>query len=121
MSIDRSTVIDITRTTLAVLFIGILIAACFWIMRPFLLPLVWAAMIVISTWPLMLGVQVRLWGSGDSPWRSRPGDADDLSSVHPGHRHRPKRRQDHRMGQVLGTALWAAAGWLGRFLLSADG
>jgi hypothetical protein len=27
---------DLTRTTLAVLFIGILIAACFWVMRPFL-------------------------------------------------------------------------------------
>ncbi|HEY7745023.1 MAG TPA: AI-2E family transporter YdiK [Desulfuromonadales bacterium] len=62
MLIDRSTAIDITRTTLAVLFIGILIAACFWIMRPFLLPLLWAAMIVIATWPLMRGVQKRLWG-----------------------------------------------------------
>jgi len=29
---------DITRTTLAVLFIGILIAASFWILRPFLPP-----------------------------------------------------------------------------------
>lgn len=53
---------DLTRTTLGVLFIGILIAACFWILRPFLLPLLWAAMIVIATWPLMLGVQARLWG-----------------------------------------------------------
>jgi predicted PurR-regulated permease PerM len=53
---------DLTRTTLAILFIGILIAACFWILRPFLLPLVWAAMIVISTWPLMRGAQARLWG-----------------------------------------------------------
>jgi len=53
---------DLTRTTLALLFIGILIASCFWILRPFLLPLVWAAMIVISTWPLMLGAQARLWG-----------------------------------------------------------
>ena len=40
---------DITRTTLAVLFIGILIAACFWVMRPFLSSLLWAAMIVIAT------------------------------------------------------------------------
>ncbi len=53
---------DIVRTMLAVLFIGILIAASFWIMRPFLTALVWATMIVVTTWPLMLGVQKRLWG-----------------------------------------------------------
>jgi predicted PurR-regulated permease PerM len=53
---------DLTRTTLAVLFIGVLIAACFWILRPFLLPLLWATMIVVATWPLMLSAQARLWG-----------------------------------------------------------
>ena len=53
---------DLTRTTLAVLFIGILIAACFWVMRPFLLSLLWAAMIVIATWPFFLKLQTRLWG-----------------------------------------------------------
>ncbi|HXV19592.1 MAG TPA: AI-2E family transporter YdiK [Desulfuromonadales bacterium] len=53
---------DLTRTTLAVLFIGMLIAACIWILRPFLLPLLWATMIVVATWPLMLGAQARLWG-----------------------------------------------------------
>ena len=54
--------IDITRTTLSVLFIGILIAATFWIMRPFLTAIIWATMIVVTTWPLMLSVQNRLWG-----------------------------------------------------------
>jgi len=53
---------DIVRTTLAVLFIGILIASSFWIMRPFLTALVWATMIVVTTWPLMLGLQERLRG-----------------------------------------------------------
>ncbi|RNC64799.1 MAG: AI-2E family transporter YdiK [Desulfuromonadales bacterium] len=53
---------DITRTTLAVLFIGVLIAASFWIMRPFLTALIWATMIVIATWPVMLAVQRGLWG-----------------------------------------------------------
>jgi len=51
---------DIVRITLAVLFIGILIAASFWILTPFLTALVWATMIVVTTWPLMLGVQRRL-------------------------------------------------------------
>jgi predicted PurR-regulated permease PerM len=53
---------NLTRTTLAVLFIGILIAACFWIMRPFLSSLLWATMIVIATWPVFLKLQARLWG-----------------------------------------------------------
>jgi len=53
---------DITRTTLAVLFIAILIAACFWVMKPFLFAIIWATMIVIATWPMMLSIQSRLGG-----------------------------------------------------------
>ena len=53
---------DLTHTTLAVLFIGGLITAAFWILRPFLAALIWAAMIVVATWPLMLRVQRWLWG-----------------------------------------------------------
>lgn len=53
---------DITRTTLAVLFIGILISASFWILHPFFTALVWATMIVVATWPFMIAVQKRLWG-----------------------------------------------------------
>ena len=44
------------------LFIGILIAASFLVMRPFLSALLWAAMIVIATWPVFLKLQTRLWG-----------------------------------------------------------
>jgi predicted PurR-regulated permease PerM len=51
---------DLTRTVLSVLLIGVLIAASFWVLRPFLLASVWAAMIVVATWPLMLQVQARL-------------------------------------------------------------
>jgi predicted PurR-regulated permease PerM len=53
---------DLTHTTLAVLFIGGLIGAAFWILRPFLAALIWAAMIVVATWPLMQRVQRWLWG-----------------------------------------------------------
>ena len=53
---------DLTRTTLAVLLIGMLIVGNFWILRPFLPSLLWAVMIVVATWPLMLQVQARLWG-----------------------------------------------------------
>jgi predicted PurR-regulated permease PerM len=51
---------DLTRTTLAVLFIGALIAATFWILRPFLLATIWAITLVIATWPVMLWLQHRL-------------------------------------------------------------
>jgi predicted PurR-regulated permease PerM len=53
---------DLTRTTLAILFVVALLGACGWILRPFLLPLVWATMIVVATWPLMERLQRWLWG-----------------------------------------------------------
>ena len=53
---------DLHRDMLAVLFIGALIGVSFWILRPFLGAMVWAAMIVVATWPAMVAVQARLWG-----------------------------------------------------------
>jgi predicted PurR-regulated permease PerM len=53
---------DITRTTLAILSIVILAAASFWVLRPFLTAFLWASMIVIATWPILLAVQNKLWG-----------------------------------------------------------
>jgi len=53
---------DVTRTTLAVLFISILIFASFWLARPFLTPFIWATTIVVASWPLLLALQGRLWG-----------------------------------------------------------
>ena len=52
---------DITRTTLSVLSIGMLIVAAFWIAQPFLLALLWASMIVSATWPILLRVERLLW------------------------------------------------------------
>ena len=54
---------DLTRTVLAVLFIGGLIGASFWILRPFLGAIIWATMIAVATWPAMLAVQRWLWGN----------------------------------------------------------
>ncbi len=42
---------DITHTILSVLFIGGLIVSSLWILRPFLVSLVWASVIVVATWP----------------------------------------------------------------------
>jgi predicted PurR-regulated permease PerM len=53
---------DLTRTLLAVVAIGGLIAASFWILRPFLPAVVWATMVVVATWPALRAVQARLWG-----------------------------------------------------------
>ncbi len=53
---------DLTRTVLAGLFIGALIISTLWIVRPFLSELMWAGMIVISTWPLLLRLQARFGG-----------------------------------------------------------
>lgn len=53
---------DLASITLAVLAIGGMILASFWIMRPFIIAAIWAAMIVVATWPLLIRAQARLWG-----------------------------------------------------------
>jgi predicted PurR-regulated permease PerM len=53
---------DITRTVLAVIFIGALIGTSLWILKPFLGAMVWAVTIVTATWSLMISVQRRLLG-----------------------------------------------------------
>jgi predicted PurR-regulated permease PerM len=55
---------DLTRTVLAILLMVLLIGASFWILRPFMLAIVWAATIVVATWPLMLKLQARLRSRG---------------------------------------------------------
>ncbi|RLJ65155.1 AI-2E family transporter YdiK [Sulfurisoma sediminicola] len=52
---------DLAQITLGVLFIGGLIAATFWILRPFIPAVIWATTVVVATWPVMLRVQRRLW------------------------------------------------------------
>ncbi|HTF34175.1 MAG TPA: AI-2E family transporter YdiK [Myxococcota bacterium] len=53
---------DLARTTFQLLALGALIATSFWIVRPFLVALVWATMIVVATWPLLLHAQAWLGG-----------------------------------------------------------
>lgn len=52
---------ELTRTLLGVIFLGALIVTSFWILRPFLAAAIWATMIVVATWPVMLWFQARLW------------------------------------------------------------
>jgi predicted PurR-regulated permease PerM len=60
MPADRS--VDLARVTLQLLALGALIVTSFWIVRPFLMALTWASMIVVATWPLLLSAQARLGG-----------------------------------------------------------
>lgn len=53
---------DLTRDTLAVVFLFALIAASVWILWPFLGAVVWAIMIVVATWPILLTLQRWLLG-----------------------------------------------------------
>jgi len=62
MTRQEPTTRDITRTTLAVLFIGVLIMTSFWILRPFFTSIIWALIIVLATWPVLLTFQRWLWG-----------------------------------------------------------
>ena len=59
---QRSRSQDLARTTLQLLALGALIATIFWILRPFLVALTWAAMIAVATWPLLLRAQAGLGG-----------------------------------------------------------
>lgn len=56
---------DITRVVLMVLFIGMLLAGSLWTLLPFLGGLIWAATVVIATWPLLLKLRSR---TGKRPW-----------------------------------------------------
>jgi len=62
MTENRSASMDVLLVTLKVLCIGILLVSTFWVMRPFLIPLVWAALIVIATWPALLRLEVLMGG-----------------------------------------------------------
>lgn len=52
---------DITRGVLAVLSIVALIGSSIWILLPFIGAIVWAATIVVATWPFMISLQTLLW------------------------------------------------------------
>jgi len=53
---------DLARTMFVVLVIGALLGASIWILRPFIGPAIWATMVVVASWPLMLRTERLLWG-----------------------------------------------------------
>ena len=53
---------DLVRIVLGVLLILLLISGALSILKPFLPALIWATMIVVATWPLLLQLQRALGG-----------------------------------------------------------
>ena len=51
---------DLTRATLAVICLLLLIAGSLWVLRPFLAATVWATMLVVATWPILEALEARL-------------------------------------------------------------
>jgi predicted PurR-regulated permease PerM len=54
--------VDIARILLIIVILSLLIFGSLYIVRPFLPALIWATMIVVATWPVMLGIQKRVGG-----------------------------------------------------------
>ncbi len=52
---------QVTRITLQVLGIGLLIGGALWILQPFIPSILWATIIVVTSWPLFQRIQRRLW------------------------------------------------------------
>jgi predicted PurR-regulated permease PerM len=53
---------ELARTTLGVLFILALIVGSLWVLRPFIAAFVWAATIVLATWPVLQWLERRFGG-----------------------------------------------------------
>jgi predicted PurR-regulated permease PerM len=52
--------IDLTRTLLAALFLLALMATSLWILQSFIGAAIWAVMVVVASWPVMLWIELRL-------------------------------------------------------------
>jgi predicted PurR-regulated permease PerM len=52
---------EVTRITLQVLCIALLIGGSIWVLQFFVPSILWATIIVITTWPMLLRIQKRLW------------------------------------------------------------
>jgi predicted PurR-regulated permease PerM len=53
---------DLTQITIGVVFILLMIVGSIWVFMPFVAALIWASIIVISTYNFMLKLQKLLWG-----------------------------------------------------------
>jgi predicted PurR-regulated permease PerM len=57
---------DVTHTTLSILFLCLLVVSTFWVLSPFLTSILWAVIVCIATWPLLLRLEAfyrRRWAA----------------------------------------------------------
>jgi predicted PurR-regulated permease PerM len=59
---DRRVSVDITHVVMSVLFLLVLVTATFWVLSPFLTSILWATIVVVTIWPLLLRLQALIGG-----------------------------------------------------------
>ena len=62
MADDPRAPLDVTHVTLSVAFLAFLAAATFWVLSPFLTALLWATVISVAIWPVMMRLEAALGG-----------------------------------------------------------
>ena len=103
---------DPARTVLAVACIAGLVGASFWILRPFLGATIWAAMLVVATWPLFLRLERMLGARRGLTVTLMTGAPDAVAgrSDVGGHRHHRRQQRTYRgLGEGAGGAGFADA------------
>ena len=53
---------DVTHATLSVLFLALLVLSTFWVLSPFLTAILWAVIVCVATWPILLRLEAVLGG-----------------------------------------------------------
>ena len=59
---DHRVSVDITHVVMSVLFLLVLVTATFWVLSPFLTSILWATIVVVATWPILLRLQASVGG-----------------------------------------------------------
>jgi predicted PurR-regulated permease PerM len=54
--------LDVTHVTLSVFFLTFLVVATFWVLSPFLTSLLWATIVCVAIWPILLRLEAFLGG-----------------------------------------------------------
>jgi predicted PurR-regulated permease PerM len=62
MNGDKRATSDLAHTTLSVLLIALLIASSFWVLSPFMMAILWATIVSVAAWPLLLRLEHALSG-----------------------------------------------------------
>jgi predicted PurR-regulated permease PerM len=60
MTDDHRAPLDITHATLSVAFLAVLATATFWVLHPFLTSILWAAIISVAVWPVLIRLDAAL-------------------------------------------------------------